>query len=312
MSGVQTAVNQFMPAGIPGDVVTDHPSSVMTRTLNSAGIAQTFGYAYTESATDGYAQVGGSGSFAGILIQPRTHANSGSIDGSDALGVRFSLADEKNAQLLRMGAVNVQFGEQLGTLTASQSTTTLTVTAASNGLKLGVGMVIKNAAGSSIIGAITALGTGTGGTGTYTVSTSATVASVGMTAYSTANTTAKKGDAVLFSTANGSISFTEKTATFVASQSTTVLTVASISAGSIGVGSVILDSTGASIGTVISLGTGVGGAGTYNMSTSATVGSATFTAASVAPLGKKFIPNAEVAYRDMTAAGVAIVRIVGV
>jgi hypothetical protein len=312
MAGVQTAVNQFMPLGIPGDVVTDHPSSVMTRTLDSNSVAQTFGYAFTESATDGYAQVGGTGAFAGILIQPRTHASSGAIDGSDALGVRFSLADEKVGQLLRMGAVNVQFGEQLGTLTASQSTTTLTVTAVSTGLKLGIGTVIKNAAGSSTIGVITALGTGTGGTGTYTLSTSATVASVGMTAYATSATTAKKGDAVLYDTANGAISFTERTASFTASQSTTTLTVAAITAGSIGVGTVVLDSTGASIGTVIALGTGVGGVGTYTMSTSATVGSATFTAASVAPVGKKFIPNAEVAYRDMTAAGVAIVRIVGV
>lgn len=62
-------------------------------------------------------------------------------------------------------------------VTASQSTTTLTVTAVTSG-RIYLGMLVTTTpptAGGAV--RVTALGTGTGGTGTYTLSTSATVAS---------------------------------------------------------------------------------------------------------------------------------------
>lgn len=68
-------------------------------------------------------------------------------------------------------------------VTGSISGTTLTVTAVANG-SLAVGQVITGT-GVTAGTRITALGTGTGGTGTYTVSASQTVASTAITAYVT-------------------------------------------------------------------------------------------------------------------------------
>lgn len=73
-------------------------------------------------------------------------------------------------------------GQQQGSFTGVVSTTTLTVSGytATNGGALGVGSVISGgtiAAGTYI----TALGTGTGGNGTYTIDTSQTVSSASMT-----------------------------------------------------------------------------------------------------------------------------------
>lgn len=62
-------------------------------------------------------------------------------------------------------------------------------------------------------------------------------------------------------------------AAFTATQATTVLNVSAVSAGTLGVGQTI--SGAGSLEVIISLGTGVGGPGTYNVSVSQTVASAT-------------------------------------
>ena len=72
-----------------------------------------------------------------------------------------------------MGVVKAQ---NVATITGSIATTTLTVTALLNGVPLQVGMQI-NGSGVTAGTYITALGTGTGGTGTYTVNVSQTVSS---------------------------------------------------------------------------------------------------------------------------------------
>jgi hypothetical protein len=60
-----------------------------------------------------------------------------------------------------------------------------------------------------------------------------------------------------------------------ASRATTVMTVTAVTSGSIKVGDTITSTGGTSFGTVSSFGTGTGGAGTYNMSASGTIGSTT-------------------------------------
>lgn len=117
------------------------------------------------------------------------------------------------------------------------------------------------------------------------------------------------GDSVMFTQSTGELSALPPVATFTASQATTVLTVSAITAGKIGVGSVIKNASGEILGEVISLGTGTGGTGTYNMSTSATVGSAAMSANSVAPSGKTVIPNARVVRENTSGAGLAIVTL---
>jgi len=132
--------------------------------------------------------------------------------------------------------------------TGSISGTTLTVTAITNG---------TIAAGQSLFGVgvtnetvITALGSGSGGLGTYTVNLSQTVTSRQM------NSTA------VAAKVTGSISGT-------------TLTVSAVTSGTLYVGQTI-QGTGVTALTIITaLGTGSGGAGTYTVSTSQTVSSTT-------------------------------------
>jgi len=132
--------------------------------------------------------------------------------------------------------------------TGSTSGTTLTVTAITNG---------TIAAGQSLFGVgvtnetvITALGSGSGGIGTYTINLSQTVSSRQM------NSTA------VGAKVTGSIT-------------ATTLTVTAVTSGTLYVGQTI-QGTGVTALTIITaLGTGSGGAGTYTVSTSQTVSSTT-------------------------------------
>lgn len=126
----------------------------------------------------------------------------------------------------------------------STSGTTLTVTGVSSGT-IGIGQSLY---GIGVLAetVITALGTGTGGAGTYTINRSQTVAAESMN-----------------SAAVGAV----VTATI----ATTVLTVSAVTSGVLHVGQTIQGS-GVTLGTIITaLGTGSGGVGTYTLSVASTV-----------------------------------------
>jgi hypothetical protein len=132
--------------------------------------------------------------------------------------------------------------------TGSISTTTLTVTSVQSGT-IAVGQAIfgQGIAQNTVI---TALGTGTGGTGTYTVSDSQTVTST-----------------VINSVASPAI--------VTGSISGTTLTVSAVTSGTLKIGQTI-EGSGVTDGTIIkAFGTGSGGAGTYTVSASQTVSSTT-------------------------------------
>jgi hypothetical protein len=134
------------------------------------------------------------------------------------------------------------------TFTGSISTTTLTVTSVLSGT-IAVGQAIfgANIAQNTVI---TALGTGTGGTGTYTVSDSQTVAST------TINSVASP--AIVTGAIAG-----------------TTLTVSAVTSGTLKIGQTI-EGSSVTDGTIITaFGTGSGGAGTYTVSASQTVSSTT-------------------------------------
>lgn len=130
----------------------------------------------------------------------------------------------------------------------SLSGTTLTVTSVSSGA-LAVGQELFGV-GITNETVITALGTGTGGTGTYTVNLSQTVASENMS-------TASAGAIV-----TGSISGT-------------TLTVSAVTSGTLYVGQTIQGSGVVANTMITALVSGTGGAGTYTISTSQTVASTT-------------------------------------
>jgi hypothetical protein len=132
--------------------------------------------------------------------------------------------------------------------TGSVSSTTLTVTAIKSGtLAIGQHFFAVGALQESVI---TALGTGTGGTGTYTLGLSQTIASSQM-----------------YTSSAGAI--------ITAAISGTTLTVATVTSGTLYVGQTI-QGTGITAQTIITaLGTGSGGAGTYTVNNSQTIASIT-------------------------------------
>jgi hypothetical protein len=134
------------------------------------------------------------------------------------------------------------------TFTGSISTTTLTVTSVLSGT-IAVGQAIfgNNVLQNTVI---TALGTGTGGVGTYTVSKSQTTAST------TINSVASP--AIVTGAISG-----------------TTLTVSAVTSGTLKIGQTI-EGAGVTDGTIIkAFGTGSGGVGTYTVSASQTVSSTT-------------------------------------
>ena len=132
--------------------------------------------------------------------------------------------------------------------TGSISATTLTVTSVQSGtIAIGQAIFGQGMAQNTVI---TALGTGSGGVGTYTVSDSQTVAST-----------------VINSTASPAI--------VTGSISGTTLTVSAVTSGTLKIGQTI-EGSGVTDGTIITaFGSGSGGAGTYTVSASQTVSSTT-------------------------------------
>lgn len=120
------------------------------------------------------------------------------------------------------------------------------------------------------------------------------------------------GDAIYFDTTTGIAQAQAKTGNVGGAgrvtYATNVATVATLAAGQpvIGVGSVFLNADG-SQATVISLGSGTGGNGTYNMTTTPDHASEAFTYSSVAPSGKQRAPGWEVVRYNIPSAGLAVI-----
>jgi hypothetical protein len=163
-------------------------------------------------------------------------------------------------------------------LTGSITGTTLTVSAIASGT-IFVGMSLDTPAGGTIISQLT--GT-TGSTGTYTVSTSQSVASTTITATTVAGTTPVMTDFLAYLQRDaGHVvvdvgqSTAPPVAVFVGSTSTTTLTVSSMTSGTILLGMTLNTLLG---GTITAQLTGTtGGVGTYTISVSQNVTSTTIT-----------------------------------
>jgi len=189
----QSSVSQYQGFGVVGEVFSNSPARAKSYILNSGAVPNTVGYAFTQG-TEGQAACGGSSKFAGILINPKGYALTGTAAGT--LVPTLIVPEDSQGELLTMGEVIVYlntaaaigdlvtYATATGALstvarqvqvTGAISTTTLTVSAVTSGV-LAVGQRITgaNIAPDTYI---TALGTGTGGTGTYTVSVSQTAAS---------------------------------------------------------------------------------------------------------------------------------------
>lgn len=138
---------------------------------------------YNSSAVGAYLRGGNVSSLSLAQLQAIAGTLSIAINGSpkagsiDLTGVTsFSDAATRIADTL-----DIEGGAQTAAFTAAISGTTMTVSAVSSGT-LSVGDFVDGA-GVDVTTYITALGSGTGGTGTYTVSVSQTVGSVAMTSH---------------------------------------------------------------------------------------------------------------------------------
>lgn len=144
--------------------------------------------------------------------------------------------------------------------TGSIAATTLTVTAMTSGT-IAVGDKVYAVAGNGVAvkTVINAFGTGTGGVGTYTVSVSQTVASTAMAA-------AWISRLYVYVQPN--------TAVYSATISGTTMTVNSVASGALAVGDKVGGGNVAAGTTIVALGTGTGGAGTYTLSAASTINNA--------------------------------------
>ena len=157
-------------------------------------------------------------------------------------GVNVYIVDGQNRYTWRISSPSA------AVFTGSISGTTLTVTAITNGtIAINQALFGVNVTQATVI---TALGTGTGGVGTYTVNQSQTVASTQM------------NSATVGAVVTGSISGT-------------TLTVSAVTSGTLVVGQTIQGSTVTAQTIITALGTGTGGVGTYTVNNSQTVTSRT-------------------------------------
>lgn len=326
----QTSINSNIAAGVPGELFNGGngaPIRVMPYALLSYPQPNIIGATWytllsapTEESgatfsgeTSAYAQAGGTGVAAGFLVDPKDYVTYGTTGGGP-LAPTMTIPDQTITGLATIGlywatllnAANagdlLVYNTTTGAIgsisaganfTAAIAGTTMTVSALGAGT-LAVGQAVSGTGvepGTVIVG----LGTGTGGTGTYIVNNTQTVASEGMT--SVANTSGTSSGAVV----TGSIT-------------TTTLTVTAVTSGSLAVGQV-LSGTNVTAGTTITaLGSGTGGAGTYTVSTSQTAASGTITATgttgatSIAP-GTALISGASVFYYSPSTAGLAVIKL---
>lgn len=311
MTDFQTTVNVYNALGIPGDLSFDGPLRAQSYNLFSSGTPNVVGYAYTSvngidpepSANSGNAAtatVGGTGVFAGILSNPKEYALRG-VTGNP-LGASLTLPDYAVGSLLYMGEVFVNlpggaavgdavaFNQTTGALvsyprttafTASIATTVLTVSAITAG-SLQIGQLIT---GTGVLPDtyITALGTGLGGTGTYTINNSQTVSSEAMTA---------NGLPPTAYSATGAIA-------------TTTLTVSAVASGVIRLGDAVTGANVAPNTVITAYGSGTGGTGTYTVNNSQTAASATITGGAYTQITDCVVSR----YTANASGGVAAIRI---
>lgn len=284
----QQTVNIFTALGIPGDVSFDGPMRAKMYNLYSNGTPNIVGYAYTvsnnanpnpagASPNQGNATVGGTGVFAGILVNPKAYASFGSTT-YGPLGPTLTLPDYSEGELADMGEfwavlpgpanvgdlvcyntttgalssipAQVQFTASIVAGGSAGTNDLLEVSAITQG-SIQVGMLVS---GPGVAGEtyISSFGTGIGGTGHYNLTSinEQTVSSEAMTG---------NGLPVPGFTGNGySVG--------------TTLTIGTASTGELVPGTPITG-TGFAAGTVVTaFGTGEGGTGNYTINISQTVG----------------------------------------
>lgn len=186
--GFQTTVALAQGFGMVGEIILEGPTRAKPGVLKGTAADIVVGRYFTRDASDGQYAPGGTDQDGGILSNPKAYASIGTSAGGP-LAPTLVVPAGTVGELLEMGGVVaalgnackpgdlVQFKVSDGTLKAlppkatysgviAVTTGVLTVSGASTGANLGVGSPVV---GTGVPGGtfITALGTGTGGNGTY-------------------------------------------------------------------------------------------------------------------------------------------------
>lgn len=186
--GFQSTVALAQGFGAVGEIILEGPTRAFPAVLKGTAANIAVGRAFTRDVADGQYLPGGTGPYGGILSGPKTLQSVGTAAGGP-LAPTLIVPAGTVGQLLTMGGVVValanacnpgdlvEFSQTDGTLKALPAKVTysgviavtsgiLTVSGASAGAHLGVGSPVV---GTGVPGGtfITALGTGTGGDGTY-------------------------------------------------------------------------------------------------------------------------------------------------
>ena len=331
MGQFQKSVNVYNALGVVGSLAFSGPIRASGANIYSNGTPNNFGYAYTWSsagspdpagaAPNGQtAQVGGTGIFAGILINPKENVLNGTT--GNPLGATLALADYSVGDLLTMGYcfVNLPGPANPGDLVTYDPLTgalnsippavaftgsiaaggsagvpdVLTVSAIASGGAIEVGAPVT---GVGVEGGtfILSLGTGLGGTGTYNLSTinQQTVASRAMTA--------------------GGLpapAFAASSAYITTSAGVDTLHITTLTSGELAVGQQIFGTGMPANVSITAFGTGVGGTGTYILNTSGLTLFSVGAPGAITGPSNLLIPHCVVErYAANTAGGTAVIKL---
>lgn len=299
--GFQSAVNVQLAPGVQGGLYDDSPIRAASWKLLSDSAAYNIigATAYTAVSADpgsaiasGVAKAGGTGQFVGILTNSKLYSTSGTSAG--ALNPTLTLPNNTLAQLVTMGHLwvvlpgpanlgdKIAYDATTGEITSYDpeasftgaivaSTGVLTVTLLTSGF-LQPGVVLKGVGVNGIT--ITGFGTGLGGNGTY------------YTNYPTALSDVSAELMTADTLAPLAYSATASSITDVG-----VMTISAVGSGKLAIGDQVNGTGVPANAVIISLGTGVGGTGTYNISPApeSTLGSTAVTGDAMVT-----IPRAEV------------------
>lgn len=309
--GFQSTVNIELGFGVPGALYDDGPVRSAPYELVSAAAAYNVigATAYTVTSGDpgnssgsAVAAAGGSGAFAGILMNSKVYATAGTTAG--ALNPTLTLPNYAIGELLTMGdiIVSIPGPASIGDLVAYDLTTgalsTYPKLASFTGALGTAGALTVSAVsagqlqvGQQIIGAgvpngtyITGVGTGLGLTGTYT--------------------TNYVGNAIA-AEAMTSPSLPPAAAAFTATFTTTgTMTVTAVGSGELAIGQVLYGTNVPANTVITAFGSGVGGTGTYTVSNSFAASAVSVTADATAQ-----VPHAEVYRYTPAGGGVGVIKL---
>lgn len=108
----QSTVNFRQSWGVVGELMFDGPVRCQPAVLDTTDPDTTpnyIGYAYTFTE-EGKVEVGGTGAFAGILVNPKVYANSGTAAGG-TLAASMELPNNVIAEFLNMGSILVDLSD---------------------------------------------------------------------------------------------------------------------------------------------------------------------------------------------------------